>query len=225
MTNDQSEPRWPAYRSGPPEHMRALGIVMVNYNLFERSLFGVLSHHLQTAGLSYKEAQYIYWTLDNDRRTRLVRFLFVEREQDQNVRDHVDYLVKYFNQCSESRNVLAHGFPENCLDNLGLAGWRFSSQQDTLDLLKSPKDDWSKVNNYRIPLQMLKTIADDMHRGHEYSFNLWLYLAGRDGSTGPLGGLLSSALPDKPPPPSSLPIHPPPEAPDNAPSLPEPSQA
>jgi hypothetical protein len=48
-------PDWPAYETGQKEHMHALGVIAVNYNLFERSLFPLFAHHLESAGLSEEE--------------------------------------------------------------------------------------------------------------------------------------------------------------------------
>src|SRR4051794_7397040 len=51
----EQEPRedqWPLYPIGPNPHMHALGVIAINFNLFEASLFGLFSFVLQKAGFS-----------------------------------------------------------------------------------------------------------------------------------------------------------------------------
>jgi hypothetical protein len=195
--------------------MHALGVITVNYNLLERTLFGILSHHLQTAGMTFEECQYVNWRLNNTERLETIRFMFDQREKDQAVKEHVEYLIRYFNDCAEKRNILAHSLPDNRLENLGIHGWKFAELEDTLEITKSSKDNWTRFNTYHLSLTDLRSIADQIHAGHEYGFQLFTYLMGRDQRMGTLSAFFGGKLPDKPPAPSSLklnPLHPTPDS-------------
>jgi hypothetical protein len=201
MTSDSSKetPNWPEYRSGPHDHLHAIGAITLNYNLFERALFSVFSHPFIKAGLTFKENQFLIGTMNIKERLDTIRFMFDEREKDPAVREHAEHLITYFNRCAEKRNVIAHAFPPKQDD-----------QQEILDLMKSPKDDWTKINTYRLALTDLRKIADEARIGFRYAVGLALYLMMRDGLIPPT---LPVVLPTKPLLPDSLSIHPPPATP------------
>ena len=48
--------------------MQALGVIAVNYNLFEGSLYPLFAHHLTRAGMTDEECKYAFWNYDNAQR-------------------------------------------------------------------------------------------------------------------------------------------------------------
>lgn len=189
-------------------------MITVNYNLFERSLFGVLSHHLMRAGLSYKECQFLVGTMNNKERLETLRFIFNEREQDVGMREQIEHLIAYFNRCTQNRNILAHALLETKLEKKGDGGWYPVDEDGMLEFWKSSKDDWSKINQYRLTLTDLRAVADATHTGYLYAMRLALLLMARDKTAGSVSSLLQATLPEKPQLPDNLTIHRPPEGPN-----------
>jgi hypothetical protein len=197
----------------------------LNYNLLERSLFGLFSHHLEKAGLTFKECQFLIGTMNTKERLDTIRFLFLEREQDTQVRERVNDLIAYFNRCAENRNILAHATLDNRLEKRADGGWHSVEDEHGMEVWKSSKDDWSKINRYRLTLTDLRRIADEMHAGYLFAFRLWLHLAARDDRLGALSRLARQPLPETLPPPRSLTILPPHPVPDSEPPSPRSSPA
>ena len=187
---------WPKYSTGPVEHMRALGIISANYNLYEGSLFGVWSHHFIMAGLSYDECQHFFHEQNNKDRLEGLKFIFGKREKELAARKHASHLIKHFNKCMEKRHVLIHSWIEPPTLTQVFKNWS-QPGEIKLRLLKRSKDDWQKLNFMQLSLNNLRGIADDIHRGHIFARDLATYLLFRDRPIGPLGrnGLLGLALP------------------------------
>jgi hypothetical protein len=175
-------------------------VITLNYNLFERSIFGCFGYYLSKAGLTFKECLLLAGKLNTKERLETLQFMCREREADQAVVGHIEHLIAYFNRCSENRNVVAHSTLSTAIP-----------RTDFLQLFKSSKDDWSKVNWYHLTLTDLRILADQIRDGFRFSADTFIYLEMRDGrmarpATPP------GSLPQKPPVPSNLPSHPTPQA-------------
>lgn len=99
---------WPLYPTGSPKHMQALGVVSVNYNLFEQGLFGFFGLLVERIGVPDFEAGSFYGQLSNARRVEFLQLYFDKGGKDANVRDAGLHLIKYWNRCFENRNLLMH---------------------------------------------------------------------------------------------------------------------
>jgi hypothetical protein len=102
-----ADPEWPAYDTGPHDHMHALGVISVNYNLFERSLFRLFDHYVSDR-LIYEERSYWFRSYDNEQRIAAIQFFSNMWEQEQEVRDCLDHLVRYWFVVTEKRHLLLH---------------------------------------------------------------------------------------------------------------------
>ncbi len=61
---------WPNYPTGPKDHLYALGVISLNFNLYEYSLIIFLEEHFLK-----DVAQFIFDKLNNEDRSRLIRLL------------------------------------------------------------------------------------------------------------------------------------------------------
>ena len=84
-------------------------------------------------------------------------------------------------------------------------------QERTLSLVKPAKDDWAKVNYMQLSLRRLRAIADEIHCGYQFAFDIWSYLSWRDYPRD-MFNLGPRTLPDKPRIRRKIKIRPPPEA-------------
>jgi hypothetical protein len=200
------DPKWPSYETGPEKHMHALGIIAVNYNLFERSLYPLFSHHWER-DLSENERRYLFWTYDNAQRLDAIQFAFKEREGEAEVLDRIDHLATYWSVVSEKRHLLMHStlYKQSPLESV----FTFPPiDPDVLMLSKPSKDDWATFNVMNLSLPNLRAIADQLHEGVTFARALALYLFRRDRPLRILGlGGLGSFVP--PPGPAPLPDKPP----------------
>jgi hypothetical protein len=172
----EQEPRedqWPLYPIGPDPHMHALGVIAINFNLFEASLFGLFSFVLQKAGFSEEGSSALFRRLNNEQRLDVIKFGFQEGEYedegdpDPNVRDAIAHLIKYWAACFENRNHLMHAR----LRRIRLLGELFET--DRLHLEKSTKKGWLQVSLMNLSLKDLRRIADEMHDGYDFAISSW----------------------------------------------------
>jgi hypothetical protein len=238
-TAQEVEPYWPLYNTGPDRHIHALGVIAINYNLYENSLFSIFAHPLLFAGItgglwssgiSYEECQYLFWSYDNAERVAAIRFFYSKRETEPAVLECIDWLLKHWDILAEKRHLLMHSELEHIPHNELLANL-LSPEQAVLKLAKQSRDDWTTVNVMRLSLRNLRGIADDMHAGYLFAQNIARYLLRRDapqpreGGLGGLGGFLLEpppTLPEKPRIPRKLKMSPRPQAPEAEPPQPEP---
>jgi len=188
---------WPLYASGPEKHMQALGVIAVNYNLFEGSLFPLFAHHITRAGMTDEECKYTFWNYDNAQRIGAIGFTFERRETEQSVKDCIVHLQRYWNECAEKRHILMHSRLDFLAPVEPLATVLGLDEQRTLSLAKRAKDDWAKVNHMQLSLRRLRAIADEIHCGYQFAIDIWSYLSWRDYPRGPFN-LGPRTLPDKP---------------------------
>jgi hypothetical protein len=151
--------------------MHALGIIAVNYNLFENSLYRLFAHHLRQAGLTEDECSYLFSSYDNARRVDSICRFFEEREKDDHIRHLVSFLAAYWKIASEKRHLLMHSLlaQRTMLEKLlGID----EPDPATLRLWKHSKDDWTAVNVLNLSLPNLRAIADELHAGFEFARGL-----------------------------------------------------
>lgn len=169
---------WPSYRTGPRDHMHALGVISVNFNLYENNLFVMFAYPLLERDLMRVAAcERLYGDLNSETRLKAIRLAY-DREADPKVRDCVDHLIQHFSVCAERRHLLMHSRLDR---GSTIIGDVFAAYGDTLQLVKSTKEDWSKLVSMKLTLPHLRAIADEMQEGLQFTLNLYYYLRGRTG--------------------------------------------
>lgn len=199
----ESPTSWPRYHTGPEAHMHALGVISVNYNLYENNLFGVFAYPIvfRSRLMRFDACARLYGDLNTETRFKVMRSIF-ETEDDQDLRESVDHLIHHFGVCAEKRHLLLHSRIET---PLGVLGDLFDDKE-TLSLVKGTKEDWSKLSSMQLSLPNLRAVADEMHDGNAYCYVLYCFLMGRDGSEP--HRVLSPTLPERPRIPRKLTIRP-----------------
>jgi hypothetical protein len=177
--------------------MHAIGVIAVNYNRLESSLFNLFAHHLIANGTTYRHCEYLFWSYDNARRTATIEFLFREHEKEPAVKEHIEHFLKYWSVVSEKRHLLMHSWLDASPENELLAGI-LDPKQAIMRLAKLSKDDWSTELVMRLSLPNLQAIADQLNGGVVYATEIANYLLSRDYQAFLKGFLKHGSLPEKP---------------------------
>jgi hypothetical protein len=180
---------WPRYLTGPEDHLSALGVISLNFNLYEHSLAVFLEEHL-----SKEVAAYLSDRLTNEQRSHLIRLL-MKTDPEPQVYAEVEFVLRHFATCAENRHNLLHSRPAF---GLGLFG------ADNLSLEKLARGNPEKLLAFELEIGDLHRTADEMRAGYDFVVSLWRYFREREKWP-------ASANRDAPPrePPPSLPERPP----------------
>jgi hypothetical protein len=153
------EEDWPAYDIGPKEHIHALGVVSLNYNLFEGALWLIFERYLGIDGLFFFEK------LGNSDRVAAMQQI-LHREPEREVQELIVHLAKFFAICTENRNNLMH------------AQHNFGARiAERLVVQKRSKRDVPLTFSMR--LDTLRQVADQMHAGTSFLIGIDKYLHSR----------------------------------------------
>jgi hypothetical protein len=168
-TPREAEYVWPRYATGPEKHMHALGVIAVNYNVFEFGL-ALLLEHYATRDVS----DYFFGRINNQERLDAIKHFASARERDPAVLALVEHLIAYFSACTANRNILMHSRRSEG-DHPG----------DVLPLEKQAAHEPSKLLYFHLLLPQLRRVADQIMRGVTFMKELLKYLQDRDATSAP----------------------------------------
>lgn len=172
------------------EHVYGLGLISLRYNMFESALKFILSNYAEPAVVDL-----LFEKSSNEQRIGAIRFLANLKENNPQVRDHIDYLLTFFSICAENRNILMHS----------RQSWNSQSGEGSLALEKRLKAGGKNV--YQLDLPTLKRVANDIVTGVGYLMEVDNLIR----EPPPLRALLAfepaPSLPQKPPLPGKLNPH------------------
>jgi hypothetical protein len=155
--SDFSKP-WPSENVGPKDHLHALGVISVYYNLFEEALglfFSTVAKH-------YEVGEFLYRRLNNQERLETLKFHFWTQEKysgifgqrDNELLAHIDHLIVYCSICIDNRNILMHSRHDRSTDSI------FSLQKSSKAAHAA-----SKLNYYHVSLEEIRRVGDEIIRG------------------------------------------------------------
>jgi hypothetical protein len=172
------------------EHVYGLGLISLRYNVFESALKFILSNYSEPAVVDF-----LFEKSSNEQRIAAIRHLANIKEQNPQIRDHIDYLLTFFSICAENRNILMHS----------RQSWNFESKDGSLALEKRLKAGGKNI--YQLDIAKLKRVANDMVAGVGYLVEVDTLIR----EPPPLEGLLNFApaypWPQRPPLPKKLDPH------------------
>jgi hypothetical protein len=193
----KSDYEWPTKYVASQEHLQALGVVSLNFNLYENGFRGFLNRYMPT-----DLAELLFDKLDNDKRQKLILELIASGEQDPEVREDIGFLISHFSTCTANRNILLH------------ARVRGTPSNDVLPLEKNDRNEPGKILQYDLKVGDLRRTADEMRAGYNFMIGILQFLIQRQSErnidhsfSSPLLGTPVApkpALPNKPSPARSL---------------------
>ena len=178
----ESHYQWPRYSTGPDRHMHALGVIAINYNIFEFGLAFLLRHYATSA-----VSDFFFDRINNEERVAAIAQFAKLKEDDPAVLALINHLLAYFGTCAQNRNILMHS--------------RHSQQsrsEDALPLEKKSAQDPTKLLYFYLLLADLRRVADQTMRGASFLQELLKYLRARDSAPSPQLFAAQHPLPKKP---------------------------
>jgi hypothetical protein len=100
-----SDDQWPLpdYGTGPTKHVHALGVVSLNFNMYEAAQQVFLEFYLDKA-----TAEFLFDKMPNEQRQAAIRHFVEKDEKDPVIRDLVEHSLAHYARCFENRNILMH---------------------------------------------------------------------------------------------------------------------
>lgn len=160
---------WPRYQTGPKDHLYALGVISLNFNIYEYSLIVFLEEYFDK-----NVAAFLTDKLSNEERSHLIR-LATQNDPyyDAALIDEVEFILRHFATCAENRHNLLHS------RRAALTRGVFGEQEKEIQLEKFKRGDPETLLTYRLDIGDLRRAADEMHAGFIFMLDLWRYFFDR----------------------------------------------
>jgi hypothetical protein len=194
----EPEDIWPKpfYETASPRHLHALGVISLNFNLFETSMYVLLEQFMPESAVAY-----FFHEMSNEKRMHALR-TFSQSCADPDITERIDFVCTYFSICAENRNLLMHSRIEELRSS------------NLLSLTKMGKKGWL---SFDLDLGLLRRVADDMWIGIKFTYDLARHLTVMRESleslvsmkpgAGPKFAAAVQSLPEIPPKPHKLDPH------------------
>jgi hypothetical protein len=155
---------WPRYHAGPEDHLHALGVISVNYNMIESLIATLLQYYAGS-----ESSDFFFDRINNHERLEAIDHFASLKERDPKVLSIVRYLLSYFSICTGNRNILMHS-----KHSIG------DHSAEILPLEKKASRDPSRLLYFRLLLPELQKCADEIRDGVEFLEAIVRYLHARD---------------------------------------------
>ena len=181
MFDDNDKWPLPDYITGPTKHLHALGVVSLNFNIFESLWASLLSHYIgwQTASFLLSGRVTDEW------RVAVTRHYANLKEKELPILSRIELVANAYSICAENRNILMHS--KQFFSGL-------KANEDRLSMLKKSND--GNILKFHFRLEQLRGVADDMMLGCKCMWSILEYLDWRDAPD--VGAPNYSAWPDTP---------------------------
>jgi hypothetical protein len=97
--------QWPLpdYTTRPTKHVHALGVISLNFNMYEAAQQVFLEFYLDKG-----TAEFLFDKMTNEQRQAAIRDSAGKGEKDSVIRDLLEHSLAHYAQCFENRNILMH---------------------------------------------------------------------------------------------------------------------
>jgi hypothetical protein len=167
-----SQDEWPTFDfyAGPPKHLHAVGVLASCYNSFERILFDLYLHHLDRKKFPRALTEQFYLAVDEQRRVKMLRDVFLALEQSKKVIALIDNLANYFNWARSVRNTILHAeaYPMMIVSN------------SDLNVVKRRGRRSAEVGYLSLDLTTLRYLAEKIEAGRLQAAKINVHLRYRD---------------------------------------------
>ncbi len=161
---------WPRYITPSIDHLYVLGVISLNFNLYEYSMIVFLEEYF-----SKDVAAYLTDKLNNEERCELIRRMVKDdKRADQSLYDEVEFILRHFSTCAENRHTLLHSRP--AMPSLAT----FGHGDVLLELEKFKRGEPDKLLTFKLEIGDLRRTADEMRAGFDFMIDLWRYFFDRD---------------------------------------------
>jgi hypothetical protein len=160
-----SDDQWPLpdYTTGPTRHVHALGVISLNFNMYEAAQQVFLEFNLDKG-----TAEFLFDKMTNEQRQAAIRHFVAKGEKDSAIRDLVEHSLAHYARCFENRNILMHSKQYFAV-----------SLESVLSIEKRPKGK-SVALTFHLQLDDLRRTADEMMDGVFFITDIWRVVDFRD---------------------------------------------
>jgi len=153
----------PDYGTGPTKHVHALGVISLNFNMYEAALQVFLEFYIEKP-----TADFLFEKMPNERRVEAIRHFVSLSEKDPKIVELVEHSLSHYARCFQNRNTLLHSKQYFAV-----------SLPDLLSLEKKSKGAKSFMT-FHLELTDLRRIADEMMDGVFFVTDIWRVVDFRD---------------------------------------------
>lgn len=136
------------------EHVYGIGLISLNYNLFETTLRYILWNYTSVATTNF-----FFEKWSNEDRAAAIRHFAKEKEANPLVLEHIDHLMTFFSICAGNRNILMHSRRSFVGDK---------PSPETLKLEKRLRDRTGAHNVFHLDLPRIIEVSNDIVHGIAY---------------------------------------------------------
>jgi hypothetical protein len=171
---EKPEDSWPApeYNVGKPKLLHAVGVISMNYNAFENTLFQIYCLPLDRKKLSRKLTEFQYFNLNEQLRLDALKQVFEAYEKNTKVKAVLGSIIEYFNWCAHIRNHILHS-------RFYAPFFVSAGYEDVLQLVKRVNKKSAQPGYLNLSLEELRLFADAIHAGNKRCIRLYIYLRQR----------------------------------------------
>lgn len=191
MAEDEHIDGWPpeAHRLASIGHVHALGQITLLHNLLEDTIKEIFSFIVPT---DQGYAKRLFHSLNNRERIDFLSAIIRENEKDEKVAEAVLTCLRFYDICTDNRNILMHGIYED-----------LDAATKTLTVHKTASQDPTRQIRFRLPLQELRLVAEHCGFTFVFAWKLFTFLYDRKLPKG-RAPFEQKALPEIPPQPRKL---------------------
>jgi hypothetical protein len=153
----------PDYGTGPTKHVHALGVISLNFNMYEAALQVFLEFYIDKA-----TADFLFDKMSNERRVEAIHHFVSLKEKDPKIVELVEHSLSHYAKCFQNRNSLLHSKQYFAV-----------SLPDLLSLEKRSKGAKPFMTFY-LELTELRRVADEMMDGVFFVTDIWRVVDFRD---------------------------------------------
>ena len=153
----------PDYGTGPTKPVHALGVISLNFNMYEAALQVFLEFYIDKA-----TADFLFDKMSNERRVEAIHHFVSLKEKDPKIVELVEHSLSHYAKCFQNRNSLLHSKQYFAV-----------SLPDLLSLEKRSKGA-KPFMTFHLELTELRRVADEMMDGVFFVTDIWRVVDFRD---------------------------------------------
>ena len=168
---------WPpaSRRIADSEHLKAIGLFSLSFNYAEDVLRDIF---IDTFPASEKYASRLFNELNNRKRIDMARELVIHGSYEERAKETILAALLQFDICTDNRNIVMHA--TNDID----------SSSEVLRLAKRSRNNPDELNDYEIPLPLIRRVAEESGGVFIFLVEILTYLRSqKNGSPKPLPGI------------------------------------
>jgi hypothetical protein len=162
-----SKQKWPKYESPKQNYLEAMALVILHYNEFEFRISELFLMQISKLPTPYRPTRRMYLEMTERKRIDFFKIILHLAETEKTTREYTFKLLKYFDRCTQIRNLFAHARYSPSF---------FGDDHKRFYLSKRPSQTSRNLIYPKPTLQKVRLLADQIHRGANLASNLGTFV-------------------------------------------------